>query len=184
MNNQILSSSKDDSLERIKNTIRNIPDFPSKGILFRDITPLLANGPLFNKAVDLLVEGYSEENIDAIAGIETRGCIFASAAAYKLKLPFIPIRKKNKLPWKTFEENYNLEYGSNTLSIHQDAFAKGQRVLLMDDLLATGGSAVAAVNLIKRCGAELVGCSFLIELLFCKGREKLTGLNTRILIQY
>src|ERR1700760_3452530 len=129
-------------------TMRSVPDFPKPGILFYDITPLLADARLFAGCVDLLIGGFQPGDIDAVVGIDARGFIFASAAAYTLKCGFVPVRKKNKLPFTTHEESYDLEYGSNTIAIHTDAVPKGSRVLLIDDLLATGGTAGAAVNLL------------------------------------
>lgn len=176
--------SKETLIQEIRDIMRDVPDFPKPGIIFRDVTPLLGNARLFGASLDMLLEGYSKENIDAIAGVDSRGFIFGAAAAAKASLPFIPIRKKNKLPWHTFEETYELEYGTDTLAIHQDAFVPGQRVLLVDDLLATGGTALASAKLIQRCKAKLVGCSFLIELSALQGPSKLAGIPVRSLIQY
>ena len=171
-------------IERIKEIIRNIPDFPQPGIIFRDITPLLGDGELFARALDLMLEGYGKASVDAIAGVEARGFIFGAAAAAKLGLPFIPVRKPGKLPWKTFEESYDLEYGKNVVTIHQDACKAGQRILLVDDLLATGGTAAASMSLIRKCGATPIGCSFLVELDFLKGRTKLEGIPVRALLHF
>lgn len=170
--------------KEIKEIIRNIPDFPKAGIIFRDVTPLLGNARLFSASLDLMTEKFSTEKIDAIAGIDSRGFIFGAAVAARMKLPFIPIRKKNKLPWHTYEETYALEYGTDTLAIHQDAFQPGQKVLLVDDLLATGGTALASSKLIKRCQAELIGCTFLIELVGLGGRDKLANIPIATLVEY
>ena len=164
--------------------VRNVPDFPQSGIQFKDITPVLADARLFAGAVDLLIEPHREAGIDHCVGIDARGFIFAAAAAQKLGTGFIPIRKQGKLPWKTHEESYALEYGEATIAIHQDAITPGQRVLLLDDLLATGGTAAAAIHLLEKIGAEIVEASFLIELTFLNGREKMNGHPIRALITY
>ncbi len=164
--------------------IRNIPDFPKPGIQFKDITPVLADARLFAGSIDLLIANISPGSLDAVVGIDARGFIFAAAAAYKLGCGFVPVRKKGKLPFQTYEETYDLEYGSNTVAIHVDALKPGSRVLLVDDLLATGGTAIAAAKLLKRIGAELVGISFLIELSFLNGRDRLKGLPVRSLVIY
>jgi len=164
--------------------VRNVPDFPQPGIQFKDITPVLADARLFAGAVDLLIEPHREASIDHCVGIDARGFIFAAAAAQKLGTGFIPIRKQGKLPWKTHEESYALEYGEATIAIHQDAITPGQRVLLLDDLLATGGTAAAAIHLLEKIGAEIVEASFLIELTFLNGREKMNGHPIRALITY
>jgi len=175
---------KEALLASIKSLIRNIPDFPKLGILFRDITPLLGNGALFSKALDMMLLGYDRRSVDAIVGVDSRGFIFGGAAAARMELPFIPIRKKGKLPWRTYEETFALEYGADTLAVHQDAFKPGWRVLIVDDLLATGGTAGAAINLVRRTGASVVGCSFLIELVDLKGKSKLGDVPMFSLIQY
>jgi adenine phosphoribosyltransferase len=164
--------------------VRNVPDFPQPGIQFKDITPLLADPELFAGAIDLLTANVVPGSVDVVVGIDARGFIFASAAALKLKAGFVPIRKKGKLPYKTFEQSYELEYGSSTVAIHVDALKPGSRVLLVDDLLATGGTACAAAALVKRAGAEIVEITFLIELGFLKGRDKLRGYPLRSLIVY
>ena len=168
----------------LRSKIREVPDFPKPGDIFRDVTPLLGNAHLFGASLDLLLDGYSKNNVDVIAGVDSRGFIFGAAAAARADLPFVPIRKKNKLPWHTYEESYELEYGIDTLAIHQDAFRPGSKVLLVDDLLATGGTALASLKLIHRCGAKLVGCAFLIELIDLGGSAKLKGVPVRSLIQY
>lgn len=164
--------------------IRNIPDFPKPGIQFKDITPVLADATLFAGAIDLLLGAHAPGSIDAVVGIDARGFIFAAAAALKLGTGFVPVRKKGKLPFDTHEESYELEYGSNTVAIHIDALHKGSRVLLVDDLLATGGTAAAAANLLQKAGAKIVEMVFLIELGFLNGRAKLTHGPVRSLIQY
>jgi len=164
--------------------IRNVPDFPKPGIQFKDITPVLANARLFAGAIDLLIRDFVPGSIDAVVGIDARGFIFAAGAALKLQCGFVPVRKKGKLPYTTHEESYDLEYGSNTVAIHTDALHPGARVLLVDDLLATGGTAGAALGLVKKTGAQIVQVSFLIELAFLNGRQKLTGLPVKSLIVY
>lgn len=157
----------------IKSKIRDIPDFPKKGILFKDITTVLNDSEAFRKSIDSIYELYKDQEIDYIAGIESRGFIFGSALAYKLGVGFIPIRKPGKLPAKTEKVIYELEYGTDSLEVHADAITNGNRVLVVDDLLATGGTADAAVKLIKKIGGEVIGLAFLVELEFLKGREKL-----------
>jgi adenine phosphoribosyltransferase len=164
--------------------IRNIPDFPKAGIQFKDITPVLADPRLFEGAIELLTQNHVPGSIDAVVGIDARGFIFAAAAALRLQTGFVPIRKKGKLPYLTHEASYDLEYGSNTVAIHIDAVKHGSKVLLVDDLLATGGTAGAAVALLQKIGAEIVEASFLIELGFLNGRTKLDGVPVRSLVQY
>jgi adenine phosphoribosyltransferase len=164
--------------------IRNIPDFPKPGIQFKDITPLLADARLFAGAIEHMTARCTPGQVDAVVGVDARGFIFAAAAALKLRAGFVPVRKKDKLPWQTIEESYALEYGENTVAIHADALRPGSRVLLVDDLLATGGTARAAANLVRRLGAEILEVSFLIELAFLKGREKLADLPVHAVIVY
>ncbi len=164
--------------------IRNVPDFPQPGIQFKDITPVLGDARLFAGAIDLMASRHADAGIDACVGIDARGFIFAAAAAKQLGTGFVPVRKKGKLPWKTHEESYSLEYGEATVAIHQDALQPGARVLLLDDLLATGGTAAAAVSLLKKIGAEIVELGFLIELGFLNGREKMNGAPINSLITY
>ena len=164
--------------------IRNVPDFPQPGIQFKDITPVLGDARLFAAAIDLMAARHADAGIDACVGIDARGFIFAAAAAKQLGTGFVPVRKKGKLPWKTHEESYSLEYGEATVAIHQDALQAGARVLLLDDLLATGGTAAAAVKLLKKIGAEIVEIGFLIELGFLNGREKMNGAPINSLIPY
>ena len=164
--------------------IRNVPDFPQPGIQFKDITPVLGDARLFAGAVDLMAARHADAGIDACVGIDARGFIFAAAAAKQLGTGFVPIRKQGKLPWKTHEESYSLEYGEATIAIHQDALQPGARVLLLDDLLATGGTAAAAANLLQKIGAEIVEVGFMIELGFLDGREKMNGHPVNALITY
>ncbi len=164
--------------------IRNIPDFPKPGIQFKDITPVLADPRLFAASIDLLTANFKTSAVDAVVGIDARGFIFAAAAAVKLKAGFIPVRKKGKLPYRTIEQTYDLEYGTNTIAIHTDAVKAGNRVLLIDDLLATGGTAEAAALLLEKIGAKILEISFLIELSFLNGREKLKRFPVRSLVVY
>ena len=168
----------------ITSAVRNIPDFPKPGIQFKDITPVLADARLFAGAIELLTQNHVPGSIDAVVGIDARGFIFAAAAALKLQTGFVPIRKKGKLPFTTHEASYDLEYGSNTVAIHVDAVPPKGRVLLVDDLLATGGTAGAAIALLQKIGAHIVEASFLIELEFLKGRSKLDGVPVRSLVQF
>jgi adenine phosphoribosyltransferase len=168
----------------IERAIRNIPDFPKPGIQFKDITPVLADARLFAGAIDLLTEKFKPGSVDAVVGIDARGFIFAAAAAMKLRAGFVPVRKKGKLPYQTHEQDYALEYGSATIALHVDALKPGARVLLIDDLLATGGTAAAATALITKLGAQILEIGFLIELGFLHGREKLKGYPVRSLIIY
>jgi adenine phosphoribosyltransferase len=168
----------------IEQAIRNVSDFPKPGIQFKDITPVLANARLFAGSIDLLTEHFTPGSVDAVIGIDARGFIFAAAAALKLKAGFIPIRKKGKLPYKTHEQDYDLEYGQATVAMHVDALNPGARVLLIDDLLATGGTAAAAIALMNKLHANILGVSFLIELKFLQGRAKLPGCPVRSIVSY
>jgi adenine phosphoribosyltransferase len=168
----------------IERAIRNVPDFPQPGIQFKDITPVLADPRLFAGSIDLLIGSFKPGAVDAVVGIDARGFIFASAAALRLQAGFVPVRKKGKLPFTTIEENYALEYGTNTIAMHTDAIKPGSRVLLIDDLLATGGTAGAACTLLQKLGAKILEVTFLIELGFLPGREKLKGLPVRSLVKY
>src|ERR1700683_1790760 len=161
----------------LRKLIREIPDHPKPGILFYDLTTLLQDGKGFHELVDQLCEHYSGQKVDIVAGIEARGFIFAPALAYRLGAGFVPVRKPKKLPWKTASVAYQLEYGTDTLEVHQDAIHPGQHVLLCDDLLATGGTAAAAIQLVKQLGGEVVGAAFAVELSFLHGRAKLRGLD-------
>jgi adenine phosphoribosyltransferase len=168
----------------IESAIRNIPDFPKPGIQFKDITPLLADARLFSGSVDLLTDSFKPGQVDAVVGIDARGFIFAAAAAVKLQAGFVPIRKKGKLPYQTLEQQYDLEYGTATVAVHVDALKPGSRVLLIDDLLATGGTAAAAAALVQRLGAQILEISFLVELGFLGGRQKLKDYPVRSLVVY
>ncbi len=168
----------------LKELIRSIPDFPKKGILFRDITTLLQNGPQFHRAIDILAKHYRDKKIDNIVAVESRGFIIASPLAYKLKAGIIPVRKKGKLPYETVESTYELEYGTDTLQMHADAFQPASNILIVDDLLATGGTAKATIDLVKKLKGKVVGICFLIELTDLKGREKLKGYEVLSIIKY
>ena len=168
----------------LKAAIRDVPDFPKPGIQFKDITPLLADPRLFAGCIDLIVAGLQPGDINVVAGIDARGFLFASAAALRLDAGVVPVRKPGKLPYRTIEESYSLEYGSNTLAMHVDAIQPGQRVLLVDDVLATGGTAAATVKLIERLGGRIVGIAFVVELAFLEGRKKLPDQSIRSLVVY
>jgi adenine phosphoribosyltransferase len=171
-------------MEELKNLIREIPDFPKEGILFYDIAPLLADGDAFKRTIDAIAEQWAHKNIDAIVGIEARGFIFASALAYKLGTGVVPVRKPGKLPYKTYSVTYDLEYGTDSLEVHQDAIQPGQNVLIVDDVLATGGTVKAVVELIQKFDANLCGIAFLSELEFLHGREKLKDYEVTTLITF
>ena len=161
------------SVDLVKSKIRDIMDFPVKGIVFKDITTVLRDKDGFKAIIDFMKDKFADKKIDYIAGMESRGFIFGSALAYELGVGFVPLRKPGKLPAETISESYDLEYGKNTLEIHKDAIDEGKRVLIVDDLLATGGTALAACNLIKKVGAEVVSAVFVIELADLKGRDKM-----------
>jgi len=164
--------------------IRSIPDWPKKGILFRDITPLLAEPAAFAASIDALCADFAEADIEYVAAVEARGFIFGSAVARKLKAGFVPIRKKGKLPFKTESITYDLEYGTDTLEVHSDAISRGARVLMVDDLLATGGTMAAACKLIEKVGGKIVAIVFLIELTDLAGRSKLAGYKIKTVLSY
>ncbi|MGC1274637.1 MAG: adenine phosphoribosyltransferase [Planctomycetaceae bacterium] len=168
----------------LKHYIRDVPDFPKPGILFRDITPLLANPQAFGHAIDRFAEHFGDKGVTAIVAAEARGFIFAAPLALKLGAAFVPVRKPGKLPRQTHSFTYDLEYGSDTLHMHTDDVGPGDRVLLVDDLLATGGTIDACAKIAERTGATVAGCAFLIELDFLKGREKLSGYDICTLIHY
>jgi adenine phosphoribosyltransferase len=163
-----------------KSAIRTIPDYPKKGIMFREVTTLLGNPRAFRAAVDELVQPYAGVRIDKVAGIEARGFILGGAVAHQLSIGFVPVRKKGKLPWKTLGEDYALEYGTDRVEIHEDAVTKGEAVLVIDDLIATGGTALAAIRLLERAGADVVGCSFVIDLPELGGADKLRALGKNV----
>jgi len=167
-----------------KALIREVPNFPNPGILFYDITTLLKDAQALRSIVDELADRYCDKKISKIIGIESRGFIFGSALAYRLGAGFIPVRKPGKLPADIFEVKYNLEYGSNSLAIHRDAVGIGENVLIVDDLLATGGTAAATVNLVRQLGGQIVGLAFLIELTSLHGRERLSGCDIHSMITY
>jgi adenine phosphoribosyltransferase len=171
-------------MNELKKLIREIPDHPKPGILFYDVTTLLKDKKGFHALIDKLCEHYEGHHIDVVAGIEARGFIFAPALAYRLKAGFVPVRKQNKLPAKTARVTYELEYGTDTLEIHEDAVQEGQKVLVCDDLLATGGTAAATVKLVRQLGGVVDGAAFAVELTFLNGRAKLPGLDVFSLIQY
>ncbi|MCB0191422.1 MAG: adenine phosphoribosyltransferase [Anaerolineae bacterium] len=168
----------------LASTIRSVPDFPIEGILFYDITTMLKNPAALKESIDQLTQHYQNKKIDVVAGIESRGFIFGMPLAYQLGVGFIPIRKPGKLPAETVAESYDLEYGSNTLEIHVDAVEKGQKVLVVDDLLATGGTAAATCNLIEKLGGEVAGLAFIIELSFLQGRDKIKNYDIFSLLTY
>src|ERR1700719_1419180 len=170
--------------DHLKKLIREIPDFPKKGILFYDITTLLKDKTGFATLIDKLSEHYIAQDVDLVLGMEARGFIFAPALAYRLNAGFVPVRKPGKLPAETVKYDYALEYGTNSLEIHRDAIQKGQRVLIVDDLLATGGTAEATAKLAASLGAQIVGLGFVVELEFLKGREKLKGYEVMSLLHY
>jgi adenine phosphoribosyltransferase len=168
----------------LKDYIRVIPDFPEPGISFKDITTLLQNGPMYKQAIDDLKKLVAHLEIDVIAGPEARGFVVGAPLAYALGVGFIPIRKSGKLPYETIEEGYNLEYGKDSLAMHTDAIQKGQKVLIADDLLATGGTISTSVNLVRQLGGDVVGAAFLIELEPLHGRDKLTDVEVFTLLSY
>lgn len=171
-------------MDLLKTKIRDIPDFPKPGIIFKDITPLVQDPTMLRLAVDKLVEPYSNSNITAVAGMEARGFIFGSLVAWQLNVGFIPLRKPGKLPYDVQSVDYDLEYGKATLQAHIDAVKPGDRILLIDDLLATGGTAQASCELIERLGGHVIACAFIIELLALNGRDKLTNYPVHSLISY
>lgn len=170
--------------ENLKAAIRDVPDFPIKGILFKDITPVLQDGKLFRQAVDVIADRHKGKKVDAVIGIDARGFILAGAVAYKLGVGMIPVRKKGKLPYKTVVASYTLEYGSETSEMHTDAIHEGSNVIIVDDLLATGGTAMAACQLVKQLGGNVAEIDFLIELSFLKGRDRLKDYSVFSVITY
>jgi adenine phosphoribosyltransferase len=168
----------------LKGKIRDIKDFPTEGILFKDITTLLKDGPAFRHVIDAIAGHYQKERVDLVVGIESRGFIFGGALAHQLQAGFVPVRKLGKLPGKTIEVEYELEYGRDALAIHEDAITAGQRVLAVDDLLATGGTMAATLRLIRQLSGSVVGVAFMIELAFLRGRDKLKGESLHSLIVY
>ena len=173
-----------DDIGSIRQAIRDIRDFPKPGIVFKDITPLLANGPLFAKTIDLIAERYNGQKIDTVLGIESRGFIIGAALAYRLGAGFSVVRKPGKLPYETHRASYALEYGMDTLEIHIDAISRDARVIIADDLIATGGTAAATAELVTKLGGTVIECAFVIELSFLKGREKLKPYGVYSVLQY
>jgi len=171
-------------MERLKSLIRDVPDFPQQGIVFKDITPLLADEIAFSTVIDLIVVHFGRGSVDKVVGIEARGFILASPVAYHFGAGFVPVRKAGKLPWQTESAQYSLEYGTETLEIHRDALEAGERVLIVDDVLATGGTAKATASLVESLGGKVVGIACLIELEFLKGRQQLEGFDFFSLITY
>ena len=172
-------------METLKSVIRDIPNFPKEGIIFKDITPLLSNPTSFKKAIDTLKARYENKRIDQVVGVEARGFIFASALAYALDCGVVMVRKPGKLPYKTYKKTYSLEYGEDSIEIHQDAFKNGQRVIIIDDVLATGGTLTACVDLVQNnFQVDLVEVAFLIELDFLNGRQKLGGVPIYSMIHF
>jgi len=171
-------------MDDLKKLIREVPNYPKPGILFYDLTTLLQDKKGFHVLIERLGDACAGKQVDVVAGIEARGFIFAPALAYRLDAGFVPVRKPNKLPWKTQQVSYQLEYGTDKLEMHQDAVRRGERVLICDDLLATGGTAAAVVQLVRQLGGEIVGAAFAVELNFLKGRDKLKGIEVFSLIRY
>lgn len=173
-----------DDLNSIRSAIRDIRDFPKPGIVFKDITPLLGDGRLFSRTIDIMAERYESQSIDAVLGIESRGFIIGAALAYKLKAGFSVVRKPGKLPYETHSETYALEYGTDRLEIHVDALPPRSRIVIADDLLATGGTAAATAALVSRLGGTVIECAFIIELSFLRGRDRLKPHGVYSLLQY
>jgi adenine phosphoribosyltransferase len=171
-------------MEQFKRLIRNVPDFPKKGILFYDITTLLKNAKALREVMDLLAGKYMNQKIDLVLGVESRGFIFAPILAYQLGAGFVPVRKPGKLPAESVKVSYDLEYGKDALEIHKDAIQSQQRVLIVDDLLATGGTAAAVTQMVQQMGGQVVALAFLVELVFLDGRKKLSGFEVFSLLQY
>ena len=169
---------------RLEDYIRDVPDFPQQGVLFKDITPLLQNGAAFRTAIDRMAAHYAGSGIQAVVGVESRGFIFGAPLAYMLNCGFVPVRKFGKLPSQTVSVEYSLEYGTNVVEVHRDAIQPGQRVLIVDDLLATGGTVSAAMELVDKLGGHIAGIAFLVELTFLKGREQLKEHDVFALIKY
>jgi adenine phosphoribosyltransferase len=170
--------------ELLRSRVRDVPDFPRAGVVFKDITPLLGDPVTLSRVIDEIVVELGRGTVDKVVGIEARGFIVAAPVAYHMAAGFVPIRKKGKLPWQTESQSYELEYGEETIEIHKDAIARGERVAIVDDVLATGGTAAAAAHLVERLGGTVVSMAFLIELAFLKGREKLGGYEIVSLLQY
>ena len=179
-----MSESRETRVEIIRSKIRDVPDFPKPGILFKDITPVLADPRAFNLCLDLLAETFDGQQVDGIVGIESRGFIFGAALASRMRKAFIPVRKPGKLPAATHKVSYELEYGTDTVEIHRDAIAPGESVIVVDDLIATGGTAWAACELVKKLGGNVLGAAFVIELTFLPGRKRLEPVPVSTILQY
>ncbi|HEY2101832.1 MAG TPA: adenine phosphoribosyltransferase [Chthoniobacterales bacterium] len=174
----------DDTISKLRAAVRDVPDFPKKGILFKDITPILSDGGLFRESIDVFLQQCRGKSIDKIVGIDARGFLFGSAVAYELCVGFVPLRKKGRLPYKTESAKYSLEYGEAEMELHIDAIKEGERIVLIDDLLATGGTSASAATLIKKVGGNLVEAMFLIELEFLDGRTKLQPTPVTSFLKY
>jgi adenine phosphoribosyltransferase len=174
----------DDAISRLRDAVRDVPDFPKAGIVFKDITPILKNGALFRASIDLFLKRCHHQLIDKIVGIDARGFLFGSAVAYELGVGFVPLRKKGRLPYKTESAAYSLEYGEAEMELHIDAIVRGEKIVLIDDLLATGGTSASAATLIKKVGGELIEAIFLIELEFLHGRKKLEPTPVTSFLKY
>ncbi len=168
----------------LKQTIRSIPGWPIEGVIFRDITTLMQDKDAYRQACDLMFERYKDLKIDKIVGIDARGFVFGAVLAYKLGIGFVPVRKKGKLPWKTIQETYSLEYGTDTLEVHEDAIEKGEKIVIVDDLIATGGTVGATVKLMEKLGAQIIECAFVVELPDLKGREQIKGYKVFSLTEF
>ena len=175
---------KSDDASDLRRLIRDVPDFPKPGILFRDVTPLLADPQAFRRAVDAVAAPFRDARVDRVIGIESRGFLLGAPVALALGAGLVIVRKPGKLPWKTVRASYSLEYGEDSVEMHVDSIRQGQRVLVVDDLVATGGTAAAAVQLARQAGAEVVGASFLIELRFLEGRKRLEGIPIHAVLEY
>jgi adenine phosphoribosyltransferase len=171
-------------MEFLKNVIRDVPDFPKKGVVFKDITPILNDGEIFKEVVNHFTERYKTRTIDKILAIESRGFIFGASIASSLGIGFVPVRKPGKLPFKTYKEEYSLEYGKDAVEVHIDAVKPGENVIVFDDVIATGGTALATCNLVKKLGAKIIECAFVLELSFLKGRQKLSNYEVYSIIKY
>ncbi|MEY2492761.1 MAG: adenine phosphoribosyltransferase [Verrucomicrobiota bacterium] len=174
----------DNSIEKLRLAVRDVPDFPKRGILFKDITPILSDGTLFRASIDVFLQQCRSKSIDKIVGIDARGFLFGSAVAYELGIGFVPLRKKGRLPYKTESAKYSLEYGEAEMELHIDAIKEGEKIVLIDDLLATGGTSASAATLIRKVGGNLIEAMFLIELEFLNGREKLRPTPVTSFLKY
>jgi len=168
----------------LKNTIRSIPGWPIKGVIFRDLTTLMQNPDAFRESCDIFHERYKDMNIDKIVGIDARGFVFGAVLAYKLGIGFVPVRKKGKLPWKTIQKTYSLEYGEDTLEIHEDAIEKGENIIIIDDLIATGGTIGATVQLVRKLGGDIIECAFVVELPDLKGRSQIQDCKVFVITEF